>query len=104
MEQIRQRRSRMKTGSAAWTRRNFVKCLPAAGLTARLQAAAPLKIERIETIKVIVPMRPGVVVSENYPNVDAGLRDFDKYPKFILKVYAGNGLLGLGETARQVPE
>jgi L-alanine-DL-glutamate epimerase-like enolase superfamily enzyme len=69
-----------------------------------LQAAPPLKIERIEAIKVVVPMRPGVVLSENYPNFDVRLRDFDKYPKFILKVYAGNGLLGLGETGREVPE
>ena len=43
-------------------------------------------------------------MSENYPNADISLRDFDKHPKFILKVYAGNGLLGLGETAREVPE
>jgi muconate cycloisomerase len=88
-------------------RRTFVKgllALPAVGVPDRLQAAPALKIERIEAIKVIVPMRPGVVMSENYPNFDVSLRDFDKYPKFILKVYAGNGLLGLGETSREVPE
>jgi muconate cycloisomerase len=81
--------------------------LPAAGLMAShsgLAAALPLKIERIEAIKVVVPMLPGVVLSENYPNADTGLRDFDKYPKFILKMYAGNGLTGLGETSRQVPD
>jgi L-alanine-DL-glutamate epimerase-like enolase superfamily enzyme len=69
-----------------------------------MQAAPPVRIERVEAIQVVIPMRPGVVMSENYANMDLSLRDFDKYPKFVLKVYAGNGLLGLGETARQVPE
>jgi L-alanine-DL-glutamate epimerase-like enolase superfamily enzyme len=97
----------MKPTSALWTRRSLLKTVTvsaAAGLAVRLDAAPPLKIERIEAIKVIVPMRPGVVLSENYPNFDVSLRDFDKYPKFILKVYAGNGLVGLGETSREVPE
>src|SRR5688500_13495061 len=97
----------MKTGSALWTRRSMFGCLAAvaAAPAARLlQAASPLKIERIETVKVVVPMRPGVVLSENYPNFDVRLRDFDKYPKFIIKAYAGNGLVGLGETARDVPD
>ncbi|MEX2260714.1 MAG: enolase C-terminal domain-like protein [Bryobacteraceae bacterium] len=91
-------------------RRGFLKslaALSAAGLARTTRAAAavpPLKIERIEAIKVVVPMRPGVVMSENYPNMDIRLRDFDKYPKFILKMYAGDGLLGLGETGREVPE
>jgi muconate cycloisomerase len=89
--------------NAVWSRRHVLKSLIAAPAL-RLQAAPALKIERIEAIKVVVPMRPGVVLSENYPNFDVRLRDFDKYPKFILKVYAGNGLLGLGETAREVPE
>jgi L-alanine-DL-glutamate epimerase-like enolase superfamily enzyme len=73
-------------------------------VTQRLEAAPPLKIEHIEAIKVVVPMRAGAVTSENYPNADESLRDFDKWPKFILKVHAANGLLGLGETAREVPD
>ena len=97
-------------GNNVLARRAVLKSLaaiPAAGLLGiaqRLAAAPPLKIERIEAIKVIVPMRSGVVMSENYANADISLRDFDKWPKFILKVYAANGLLGLGETAREVPE
>jgi L-alanine-DL-glutamate epimerase-like enolase superfamily enzyme len=89
------------------TRRQFLCCAGAAAvspITQRLAAAMPLRIERVEAVKVVVPMRPGVVLSEDYPNFDVRLRDFDKYPKFILKVYAGNGLVGLGETAREVPE
>ena len=102
----------MKEQSTLLSRRDMFKSLavmPAAsaGLlssASRLHAAPPLKIERVEAIKVVVPMRPGVVLSENYPNFDVRLRDFDKLPKFILKIYAGNGLLGLGETARDIPE
>lgn len=99
----------MENKRALLARRDVLKSLAALpagllGATSRLQAAPPLKIERIEAIKVIVPMRPGVVLSENYPNFDVRLRDFDKYPKFILKIYAGNGLVGLGETAREVPD
>src|SRR5687768_8323846 len=98
---------RMNTNTTRLTRRRLMPLLAAAGfsaLAARLLAASPLRIERIEAIKVVVPMRPGVVLSENYPNFDVRLRDFDKYPKFILKIYAGNGLLGIGETAREVPD
>ena len=100
----------MKNTRAVLSRRAALKslaALPAAGLPGlvpRLWSAPPLKIERVEAIKVVVPMRPGVVLSENYPNFDVRLRDFDKYPKFILKIYAGNGLLGIGETGRDVPE
>lgn len=100
----------MKESGRFPARRDLLKSLalmPAAGFissVARLDAAPPIKIERVEAIKVVVPMRAGAVLSENYPNFDVRLRDFDKYPKFILKIYAGNGLLGLGETARDVPE
>ncbi len=97
----------MKLDTAFWTRRQLFTYATAAGvlgIAPRLHAALPLKIERIEAIKVIVPMRAGVVMSENYPNPDISLRDFDKHPKFIIKVYAGNGLLGLGETGREVPD
>lgn len=102
----------MREQSTLPSRRDMFKVLasiPAAGAgllssASRLHAAAPVKIERVEAIRVVVPMRPGVVLSENYPNFDVRLRDFDKSPKFILKIYAGNGLLGLGETAREVPE
>ncbi|MCZ2074042.1 MAG: hypothetical protein LC130_03460 [Bryobacterales bacterium] len=82
-------------------RRDFLAVL--LGFAARADAS-PLKVERVEYIKVVVPMRPGVVVSEDYgPNLDIRLRDFDKYPKFILKVHAG-GLTGIGETGRDVPQ
>jgi len=82
-------------------RRNFIATLAGA---AAARAASGLKVERVEYFRVIVPMRPGTAVSEDYgPNLDIRLRDFDKAPKFILKVQAG-GLTGLGETSREVPE
>jgi len=82
-------------------RRNFLAAF--LGLAARADAS-PLKVDRVEYIKVVVPMRPEVVVSEDYgPNLDVRLRDFDKYPKFILKIHSG-GLTGIGETGRDVPQ
>ncbi len=66
-------------------------------------AAAPnsLKISRIETWKVIVPMKPGTTVSLDFgPSLDIRLRDFDKVPKFILRLTAENGVTGIGETGR----
>ena len=47
--------------------------VPAAGLLGvahRLQAAPPLRIERVEAIKVVVPMRAGVVMSSSSRSVD----------------------------------
>lgn len=69
------------------------------------QVRTPVRIERVELIKVVVPMKPGVKVSENYgPALDVRLAEFDKYPKFLIKLHASNGQIGLGETAREVPD
>jgi muconate cycloisomerase len=65
-------------------------------------AAKSIRIERIESFKVVVPMRPGTVLSENYeriPEIRASW-DFDSIPKYILRLHASNGLIGLGETGR----
>jgi L-alanine-DL-glutamate epimerase-like enolase superfamily enzyme len=94
----------MKNQHAGMSRRTLLRSLAALPAASLMQAAPQIRIERIEAIQVVVPMQAGVVMSENYPNMDLALRDFDKYPKFILKIYAGNGLLGVGETSRQVPE
>lgn len=75
--------------------------LAAAAARMRAAAAPSIVIERIEIFKVIVPMRPGVVSSDNYgPLLDRRLTDFDQVPKHILKLHAANGLTGLGETGR----
>lgn len=69
------------------------------------QVRRSVRVERVELIKVIVPMKKGVAVSENYgPALDIRLRDFDKYPKFLIKLHADNGHVGLGETGREVPD
>lgn len=57
-------------------------------------------IERIETTKVVVRMRPDSVNSENFgPNTDKRLLYFDTLPKYIIRVYTESGLVGLGETS-----
>ena len=65
--------------------------------------AASVKIERVELIQVVVRMKPGVVYSPDFgPTLDQRLVVFDTYPKFLIKLYADNGMVGLGETAREV--
>ena len=60
----------------------------------------PIIIERIETTKVVVRMRPGSVNSENFgPHTDERLLTFDSLPKFIIRAYTDSGLVGLGETS-----
>jgi muconate cycloisomerase len=65
-------------------------------------AAKSIRIERVETLKVVVPMKPGTVLSENYERIPE-IRiswDFDSVPKYILRLHASNGSIGLGETGR----
>lgn len=71
-----------------------------------LLAATPrLNVERVEFIPVIVPMKKGTTVSENYGKyLDVRLRDFDKSAHYLIKLYAGGGIVALGETGREVPE
>jgi hypothetical protein len=65
--------------------------------------AASVKIERVELVQVVVRMKPGVVYSPDFgPTLDQRLVVFDTYPKFLIKLYADNGMVGLGETAREV--
>jgi L-alanine-DL-glutamate epimerase-like enolase superfamily enzyme len=60
----------------------------------------PIIIERVETTKVVVRMRPGSVNSENFgPHTDERLLTFDSLPKFIIRAYTDSGLVGLGETS-----
>jgi len=75
-------------------------------------ASAPsvksIKIERVETFKVVVPFKPGTVFSKNATDLESFWLDFQKgnpeAPKIIIKLHADNGLIGIGETARGVPE
>jgi muconate cycloisomerase len=56
-----------------------------------------MKITQIETIPVVVPMKPGAVHSPRW-----GKAEFDEAPKFILKLHTDAGLVGIGESYRGV--
>jgi len=67
-------------------------------------AARSMKVTRIDVTEVIVPMKKGAVTSDNYGATrDVSLAEFDKYSKFLLRLHTDDGLVGLGETGRQVP-
>ena len=61
-----------------------------------------IKVERIETFKVVIPMKPGTVLSDNYAAVPEIRDSWDVFsiPKHIIKLHASNGFVGLGETQR----
>jgi muconate cycloisomerase len=64
-------------------------------------ATRRIVIERIESYKVVVPMLPGVVNSEELGDlIDPVLATFDQVPKFLVRLHADNGLVGTGETGR----
>ncbi len=67
-----------------------------------------IRIARAETFKVVVPLKPGTVISEDAVEVEPFWYDFIKgnpeAPKVIIKLYADNGLVGIGETERGVSE
>lgn len=58
-----------------------------------------MQITGIESFKVRVPAKHGVVNSPQW-----GPPVFDQVPKFILRISTDEGIVGLGETARGVPQ
>ena len=77
-----------------------------AGLaTVPASAAGPrerLKITKVDVFKVIVPMQPDIISSpELGPD---GLTEFPGMHKFILKVQTDSGIVGIGETGRDIDE
>lgn len=81
--------------------------VPPAGLAVPTPAKS-IKIESLETFKVVVPLKPGTVYSEDAAFLEPFWRDFQKgnpeMPKIIIKLHADNGLVGIGETFRGAPE
>ncbi|HZT33677.1 MAG TPA: mandelate racemase/muconate lactonizing enzyme family protein [Bryobacteraceae bacterium] len=67
-----------------------------------------MRIIRIETFAVIVPMQPGTVHSPAYEDschqFDWKGKFFADVPKYIYKVWADDGSFGLGESYREVSE
>lgn len=52
-----------------------------------------LTITKVELFRVCPPLQDGVLAKSEGP-------DFDKVPKFVLKVHTDSGIVGLGETHR----
>ncbi len=66
-----------------------------------------MRIEQIEFIKVVVPMRPDTVHSSGISDplcapdpVSGRVANFWEFPKWIILMHADNGLTGLGEPRR----
>ena len=72
---------------------------PGAGLQAKREKVI---IDRVETIKVIVPPRKNIINSAKIG--DDGTSSFWKGYKSIIKLYGDNGFIGLGETFRYYNE
>jgi muconate cycloisomerase len=80
--------------------------LHAAGLAAiPASAAGPrerLQITKVEVFKVVVPMQDDIISSPEL-GPDA-LTEFPSLPKFILKVRTDSGIVGIGETPRDLKD
>ena len=72
---------------------------PGAGLQAKREKVI---IDRVETIKVIVPPRKNIINSAKIGDDETS--SFWKGYKSIIKLYGDNGFIGLGETGRYYPE
>ncbi|HWB95150.1 MAG TPA: mandelate racemase/muconate lactonizing enzyme family protein [Bryobacteraceae bacterium] len=61
-----------------------------------------LKITRVELFRVVVPMQPDIINSPEFS--PDSLSQFPSLPKFILKLHTDSGIVGIGETARDLKE
>ena len=66
-----------------------------------------MKIERVDFFPVVVPMRPETVHSDGIDDtlcapdpVSGRVANFWEFPKWIVRLHADNGLVGLGEPRR----
>ena len=59
-----------------------------------------LKITKVEIFQVVVPIQDDIINSPEF-NPD-GLSEFPKGPKVIVKLHTDSGLVGIGETSRNV--
>ena len=59
-----------------------------------------LKITKIEIFQVVVPIQDDIINSPEF-NPD-GLSEFPKGPKVIIKLHTDSGLVGIGETSRNI--
>jgi muconate cycloisomerase len=87
------------------TRRNLLALGGAAAGLAALPASAAgarerIRITKIELFEVVVPMQPDIINSPEF-SPDA-LSEFPKASKFMLKVHTDSGIVGIGETSREL--
>ena len=66
----------------------------AAGVSERI------RITKVDVVQVIVPMQPDIINSPEF-SPDA-LSEFPGLPKFILKIHTDSGIVGIGETYREL--
>ena len=91
--------------SHSFTRRQVFSAAGLAGLAALPACSAGkserLTITKIEVFQVVVPMQDDIINSPEF-NPDP-LSEFPKGPKVIVKLHTDSGLVGIGETSRNVP-
>jgi len=88
--------------SAATQQPSALKRTCMSALMASSASSKSITVERVESFKVVVPMKPGTVLSDNYAQVPEIRDSWDVFsiPKHIIKLHAASGLVGLGETQR----
>src|SRR5215468_9905434 len=65
-------------------------------------ASERIRITRVELFKVVVPMQDDIINSPEFsPDT---LSEFPKAHKFILKAHTDSGIIGVGETSRELEE
>lgn len=98
-------------GSDGISRRGLLGNLLARGAGLAGLAALPLsaagkderlKITKIEVFQVVIPIQDDIINSPEF-NPD-GLSEFPKGPKVIVKLHTDSGIVGIGETSRNVPK
>ena len=88
--------------SSATQQLSAVKGTSLSALMASSASSKSITVERVEAFKVVVPMKAGTVLSDNYAQVPEIRDSWDVFsiPKHIIKLHAASGLVGLGETQR----
>jgi muconate cycloisomerase len=88
------------------TRRTILTLAGPAGLATLPANAAGtserIRITRVEIFPVVVPMQDDIINSPEF-SPDA-LSEFPKATKFILKLHTDSGIVGIGETSRELKE
>ena len=88
-----------------FSRRSFLSGVAGTAGLATLPSACAggserLQITKIEIFQVVIPMQDDIINSPEF-NPDA-LSEFPKGPKVIIKLHTDSGLVGVGETSRNV--